>query len=682
LEPAGGACYMPIENEERARLRAVCGDLLNRCPEDVFTVQVERVLQYIKAGDCARIRGPEGVVKAFSHRGLAPRSDVAPRMLGLAIAFSACTFPRRIPGTDLEARLRLLKEMYDRPVMLGTMDVLNRLRLLGRLPAGACDELVLGLLADLTAASPDRADREERLAGAALYVAAMSQGAILGSPGGQGPRFGLLRNWSDDGEFVRFFRSEAMTGPPSAYAAESLTEYGTPSWGGVLPSFEAYLDVGQQQFARKAVDMERMLWSHRPESASSDEYRDCVHGFWLEQNQKLNSGFPQYAFESHFVQWWHVCALNMVKEFQRRVHNGATGPQDAEPGKPARGRAMPTFDIDPDMARILREGWRLVRTTFHARSTRNPAADSEALRRDLDELWNYHVRKDLTKAEDSETIQQMIERTGAELNVNTAATLVRRIKSRFRAYNLARLQGMTNADIRDNLTATGAAVEPAVDTIAAMARPVDRRDTLLWAFLTHVVLRGQIDTDHKDEWGLLRCLAEFLHWGGDPLFPGIIANGVARGRRPYATFLAAVAELLKDPPQGDPLEALRAAMAGAMGMFANRQYGELSDEMVAWAMRLIEATLNSCGCSVYRNLRLIFDLKKPKAGDGSEWIAPSWYLVFVEGLPNRGPGSGDAEAILNRLKAVTEEEKRAVRILTSMRLHCDELRREAASEAR
>ena len=223
---------MPVD-EERERLRRICGEILSRGERDLFTVQLERVLCCITDGDCARIRCPEDVVKAFQRRGLVrgPVSALrpAPPETVLAFVFAACVYPRRVTKTELEVRLRCLLEIYKTLDNLTAVGIVARLRDLARLPGNAPDEQMLGLLSDLTAASRELSDWEERVTGAALFVATLSGAAIMGTPGGNGPRFGVLRNWLDDGEFLRFFRSPKMRGTPSSYFGKLVEDYGSPS---------------------------------------------------------------------------------------------------------------------------------------------------------------------------------------------------------------------------------------------------------------------------------------------------------------------------------------------------------------------------------------------------------------------------------------------------------------------
>jgi hypothetical protein len=675
----------------QANLRAICAGLLGRGPDDALVVQLARVVQYLNQDGAITIHAPWDVVRVLQHAGrvsdrLAPDpADPIPPAVVLEVAFAACVFPRRVTNKELAPRVKRFLIVYQEPRLWDADQIVKLLRVAGRLPAGIPDERVMECLGDLTATSPGDADYHERVTGAALYFATLTDEAIRGQPGGRGPRFGVLRDWEDDCEFVRFFRSADLLHPPSSRYPDQRDDNDSPLFDEVRPRFMLEF-ADKPDLAREAVDMEAVVWGRRPMIAPPELYRDLLDDFWLKQNQLLNSGFPYYGFDAHFPRWWRACAVNfrneVIKICQRRQELGVQGPGPREGGggQEPRRDVFAGQDIKPEMLRVMREGWRLVRTTFYVLRPRDPAVENENLRRVLDELWAYHLEKDILSTGHHETIRELLDRIRdlvdevGGVKEARANLLVRRIKGRFRAYNLGRLYGKKNSEIRENLTKWDAGLEPAQMAVASLGRIIGCDETLLWAFLAHVFLRAKIQVQHPDPWDLLRCVTEVQEWAKDPLLADAIEAGERAGRKPNPLVASSLRSRYPGASMAEAIDRLLSEL------WLGLRLGQFGGS-VEWVMGLVRGAVDECGRSVYEHIRNILSMGGyPVDGAGREWITPVWYLLFVEDYPNRGPSHADTQAVFDRLK-IDEEDKVAVRhMLRMMREHCAARNREARRE--
>jgi hypothetical protein len=629
------------------------------------------------------------------HHRLSP-GEALPQNGALSVTFAACLYPRRIfhlTGWERWRRFQCFLEVFRQPGLQDAMAVVRCLRALGRLPDRTSDDLFLTLLNDMSALEnlEDQQERTERLAGAALKLATHQREAFEREVRGEESR-GILRNWSDDKSFVRFLRLTVPTPPSRRCSHIEAQSNGTPFWGGIQNALSEELNASEPDHIKKVVELEQMLWRRRPDRVAPEDFKELIVDFWQEQNRKLLLGFQHYAFESHFVRWWQSCVNNL----KNLIHRTPPGQHVALP-KPSREvhknqprltAEPPAIQLTPELLRNIREGWRLIRTTFVVRGGLNPTKDNDALREVLDELWQYHLEKNICQSAPNVTIKEIAARTS--MNVNTAFTQVKRIGNRHMAYNLARLRGMTNSEIGRRLEEAGAEVELVHRTVASLARPVDRGDSLFWAFTAHVFFHAHIDQMHPDAWNFKRCTEEFSHWVDDPSFLSTVHRMAIAGARLHRKFLTALVGLMNGPSDvlaslgsdvqreeetvEDAIEKLHAQVMNKLRAVNNETYQDTDGRMHRWARSLVDDVVGGSGFSVYENSRSLFALTVPKLGDHSEWIVPTWYLIFVEGLPL------DAEVIISRLNVDPEDQNNVRRIVKSLRLHCNEWER--SSETR
>jgi len=654
---------VPQPSRNCRSLIEICAELLDRDEEDAVTVQVARVVTQMTKGDIASICEPVDVAKVFRRNARLPL--VEPQDVPLTIAFEACVYPRRVTKTEREQRMARFSPVLDEPVLLRTADILRCLRKLAYLPVAVPDAEVLSFLTDLNAS-----DDPARLAGGALYLATLTESAI----GGEGDRLGVFRIWEDERKFVRFFRSVRLVSPPSTHFPTDRN-YDRVYFKSIGPHFADSFSPEDRPFALKAVDMEAVVWGKKPHDIPQWFYELLVHDFWLEQHNRLNSGFPYFGFGAHFPRWWKVCALNFRNEALKKwIQSQRTIVPHPVP--------IPTPDpikITPELLYRMWEGWRLVRTTFYVLSPKTPW-DHEELRTNLDEFWRYHINKD-AKGEHSETIEQLLAKMNIRMGKNAAFNHIRRIKGRLRAYSLARERGMGNAAVKRRLEEFGSPVVAISSTIASLARMASPSEPLLWALLSYVFLRPGIEPQHPDPWDEprpggsdtrdSRYTSEVSEWCGNPMFADALVRGAEQRREPNVVVVEALRELVDVGSRPYPSEDLVAEALGRVCRW--------DAVAMAWVARLLVRALSPCCRSLGLQLRRAI----PGVGDVREWVVPVWMLVCLERYPNRGTEQDNA-AVLRQLlvedkenQRLVDQDRAAVRyILNRMRQHCQPVQQE------
>ena len=702
------------------RIRSVCQLLIERAPSEAFAIHIARVLARITPKtEWEKIHTPHEAIDAFRRKGLIPPHLVAlfatsqptdgPPAEAMAVSFAACLYPQRayqlrplrssetidempqIHETELHARLAAFQEVCEalkasKPEGLSPFQhVMRGLTAVGRLPQTVVVEGTLhtlsqnhinAFLSDLSAAELTKhvsledprqvqQEQEERRLAATLYLATCSQETI--------PR--IWKIWRDEAAFFRYVRQDLVV-PPSRvvgwHASSSDQPTGPrdddrPDWKTIhaklcrnFPEASNHHEAG--------ISLERKVWERASEVTSPSA--DQITVFWELLCEKLNSGFPYYAFRSRFAQWWKQCVRNGQFDQKEKPTEKIDAIQDSRKQPSKSEEPTETECPEPELElekalRFVREGYRLVRSTFFERSSARSVDDKEGwekneqLRKVVDALWSRYLAQ-LLGHKSPEKITDLAKQF--HLTKNTLYTLNRRLHIRLEVHTRARYNRLSNLEIlqaerppdreRRGATKTPYAEETGVLPIASLARAIPHEHTLLWVFTARVFLHPKIEPQHTDSWSFRRYVRELWSWVNDGQFDEIVRRGAIRGNRADTLAFSAM--------QREPLRTLLEELRGYQTERAleedylpHRGFEKEQSAAMALLRELVgDGGLHACQeASLRRWQQLLGHI-------GTHWVVPIWYLTFVEQV--------DKEALLYQLKVDTVEERAVVHLFQEM----------------
>lgn len=619
---------------------SVCRQLLGpQCPEE-YVVQVVRVLGHVLDEDALAGLGTAADVLRAIHtaklipgklldvcrRHRAPADVVSWEDAAIAVCFAASIYPMRayqLAPEEIGPRFASFIEIYRRlEAEAATEQSFQPSRILDVLQSrhnsitpdqlGAC-------VSDLSAESfgPDAmpAERERRRTGAAIYLGSCSPELI-----------GITCNyWAEEAAFLRCFRRYLPT-PPSYLAREDQREQFRPNWTSVRLQLERLYPGLPAEHYDRAIMLEQAVWNEAGRWVHQNRIPERVLEFWDRQWDKLSSGFPYYAFLSRFPHWWKQCLARF------RFSSAEVEPLDDDVGHPPPPR--PPDQLDPVRIRSIREGYRLLRTTFFPRADqglggrKSPAERNDFLRTVLDELWYARLASGIEADLPPAMVKDIASLYGNDFSEDVVNNLSHRLRRRMWAYELARFRSWRNSQIRsahrprEGRIGTGEfplARESGVDAIASLARLAAPRHTLLWALTARLFLHSSVEPQRPDPWSFERYLVELWHWVKDPNFDEALARGAAEGRR--SDLLANAA--LRESPFRELVAALRSQNeeADVNAWVRSREFG---DERRA-ARKLLE-TVAAPGLRAWSER----SLRQWRGVAPNHWIVPVWYLLFIE----------------------------------------------------
>jgi hypothetical protein len=570
---------------------------------------------------------------ASAAAGNQPPCDRVALAGGLAVCFAASAYPQRV-SQMINASLAWRVEAW--------LDEFLRLRrsgctlpAVGRLPGTVPPGEFLSVLG-AAAITCDAGDSALRSSGAALYLASCYQEEIDR----------IVELWRTEAPILNFFR-KWLSSPPSWTVREDRSKRKSPDWGRVRSALAAYCPGETSALVDQAIILEQMVWNASRQYLEPDMLMQVVQEVWDQLWTKLTSGFPYYTFRSRFTWWWKQC---LHHAFQRR-RDRLIEPEKAEELSIVETRR----ELTPDMLRCVREGYRLVRTTFYGqrpqagnaapagrgrkppRSAAQVIRDNEKVREVLDAVWLHRIRCRVADYAGEQEMVQQIAGQFPQINPNTIDTYCRRLRLRLWAYQLARLERFSNAEIlSSDPAAARARGDPrkvswesvgAVPSIAALARAVLPDHTLLWAFAAHVYFHELVDPSHPDPWTFPRFLRELWYWVNDGTLEDAIRQGSLDGSAVDTTALHAIAgphfkEVLcalqecEDVHQVD--ERIREAKAAGRCATCKAQASTVLEDFAG------AAVFGACDKTAFKKWKAVV------GGNNGHWIIPVWYLTVIE----------------------------------------------------
>ncbi len=646
-------------------LADICRSLVGPDCGAAYPAQIERVLlRILGAEEAAEFGGPADVVAAFKSARLTPGSLVgvcanlpalggqgAPRGVALAVCFAACFYPRRaytLEPEELAAHVAAFWGVYQAlagpaPAAPAAVHVLGGMaRRVAPLPPGVAG----GLVSDLSAADHAGAtEKPLRQLGAALYLTCCPTESL-------GQTFSC---WQQEAPFLRYFRTN-MAEPPSELAYRVWTGDRTPNWSSVRAELGRLLEHEPAEFHARVVILERAVWNEALRWVGLSLALERVGELWREKWDHVMSGFPYYAFLSRFVHWWKQCLAHFrfSPEFATEDAAGCAGTLAAT------GSAQ---GLPAGLLRCLREGYRLIRSTFFARADAaarwaNPALANEGVRAVLDDLWYRRLENQIGIEEElpPQMVKTIEARFQEEFSAAAINNLSRRLRCRLWAYQLARLEGWRNSEIRSarrpsGITRRGGdfplAQETGLETIASLARLVRPGQTLLWVYTAHLFLHPLVEPQRPDPWDFKRWLRELWHWLSDPGFAAAVHHGAEQGNRADKIAL----EVMRRAPFRQLIEELVKTKQEHVAAFLDAR--DLRSEEAAAGQLLEEwlgAGLPPCDEALFRQWRRMAP---------PHWVVPAWYVIFIEQID---PASAPA-----RLQVDAHEAETVVRLARAMR---------------
>lgn len=533
---------------EKERLEAIFRPLFPIPAPLLIGRQVSRVLLWIvPESDRHAILDRPTLQAAFRRKALIPPALVQQLTIHesrtgmdaelLAICFAACAFPERafqmdqaveLPGriaAFLDALAFLRGFGDDSPPPL---EVAHRLLAsAGALADGVGAGSLTQLLADLSAAEavadgwPGELTTTERLTGAALFLVTSPVDRLRD----------IMRNWRQERDFLCSLRQQICT-TPLAWLRDVPAASRRPEWPDVkLKAAQALEDVPEQHLD-SAIVLTQMAWNKVADLRLAMPF-DSVRDFWDNQMEKLSSGFPYFAFLSRFTYWWKQCLLTHT--FYRP---GEELPDDDHLRVDATSEETPGETISPALLRSLREGYRLVRTTFFRRADSissvtelesDTVRHNEVVRRALDAIWYERLSRLDEEDASVEMVKHIAERF-PDLGLDTITNLTHRLPIRMQAYALARCRRLSNSEIEafKRVTSTVAGQlkeeypfkgETGFLPVTSLVRGLPLERSLLWALAAFVFLFPKVVPQRPDPWTLDRFLRELWFWLSDDPSP-------------------------------------------------------------------------------------------------------------------------------------------------------------------
>jgi hypothetical protein len=549
------------------------------------------------------------------------------------------------------------------------------------------------LLADLCAADvprvADESEREQRMAGAALYLATCHMASLAR----------LRKVWETEGNFARFVREHKVASPPSRLSGDFERGAAFPNWLEVRAVLKEAFSPHPESHDEQLVMLEALAWKEARKWTALRRVPERVQDFWEDIFEKLSCGFPYFAYGSRFVWWWRQCLRNYpfsrhafetfepnteyaasdASRLQSRGRQASLGRApdvlkyfEVEVGKSRPQQRAP--QLTPEVLRVYREGYRLVRLTFSPEQNRSV----DVLRAALDEIWYLRIEQ-----EDMDSAVQIKEITNkfAQLHLTKAQinNYSHRLRLRMWAYKLSRVDRLTCQELldwspakrRSNAGAHPLKSETAVRAIAVIARAVLPEHTLLWAFAAKVFLQPLVRRPRNEvEWTFPRFVAELWHWIDQGL--AMVEN---RDPSPIGSTERDRADEQRSPQQGRPRQNDRCIIPFRAQV---RERGELR-QLVDWlsqfkdwgtftqalsqrafeperaaALSMVQDVVGPEGLAACSVQAICEYQQLPELSDPN-WIIPVWYLAFAERLND--------DQILARLRVDAGPEREEVALL-------------------
>jgi len=615
-------------------LMGVCADSLGALLFAPMTRHLARVVERLAGDAMGEMKHPADIHRLFHHSqrlGTRLKEACEPHVRslegctteGLALAFAACAYPARAFQMGIERkgsqheRAELvhrvaafveawgeLRGVASTPERV-TEQISGRLLALGRFPDSADLRSFMTLCADLTDDGKGDAQREgseERRLGGALHLSTFYSAMA----------HRCYEGWRREAELSRSVRRYCPV-PPVAIPP------GMPPrcW-----------DEVQRLIRTCSYVLSRIVRVADP--------ADDLSQFWLMTWERLVSGFPYFGFRARLTTWWVRCL---------RVYA-------LEP--PARRERLAPHVLTPDLLTVYREGYRLVRTTF---------AGGPEHRRALDRLWHGRLERKLKGLTVPMGEAEVILKEFPSLRRADIDNMSKRLRRRFLAYSLARVHRRSNAEIErmEVFVQTNRGMrrtlplknEPAVLTVATLARCRPEDQPFIWPFLTYLLLAPRVQPRHADTWSFGGLVAELSHWEPQQLEQRMTATDRGPER------------LVLGLDERSPLRVL-------LKWLASTDAGAETDERVAqhtWhaeeaeATRLLAQEVPAAALAVWKPTTL----RRWRGTAGLHWLIPVWYLSVIERVT--------APEVVARLKPEPEER----RDVTAL---CQELRRTAETSHR
>ena len=657
---------------EIARRRQICRRLVGPGLQDPFGGQLERVLRQLLPLDsqppaseppdsnheerdekrvvAAIKRGrllPPSLIDGFKARAsdLAGRSDGAPITPWVAaVCFAVSAFPRRahqMQGRELELRMDAFLPVLTHQVF----------------PTGSAP--ALDLLADLSAAEASASEAAERRDGARLFLATCYPYM----------RKRIEQWWESERELVRFLRSQMLC-VPSRLTDDNWPPTQLPRracWARVVAGLRDKLPRANPEQLMLAVELEQRTWraGRRAHWLSMTQLAHAVESFWERMLDKLSSGFPYYPFLSQLSTWWQQHLYGPLDDHRQIPTVPIAFLEDELPARPEpHGEELSNPVLEPEQLRWFREGYRLVRSTFFRRPTRDSSGEertNEELRRAADMIWYARLERKIDGELPGQMIRQIVDEFPG-LTEQTISSVCHRLRLRIWAYTLSRIKGMSDAEIRwtripERLRHQSASPFPLADdsassTVANLARTAAKEHTLLWALTARLWLHPKVDPRRPDPCPYRRYLGELWCWVIDDTLNSALMRGANDGSRVDREILAAL--------DSDPLAPLLADLRARKNrqqldeFLANRSLRQ--EKMERKAIRKIVRRLAGIR-GLHTGCRRI--LRQWKRTVGTQLLIPIWYSSVLQQLGQ--------QAFLARLKIPAAEHDGPARVSEGMK---------------
>jgi len=646
----------------------ICRRLVGARCADAYILQVQRVLRHVLADEeVAAFSEPGHIVAAFRSAKLIPPDLIeicgryATRLaaesssaVSLAVCFAACIYPRRafqLGAEDLVDRVEAFAAVYWALASSASLPSPQPERLISCLATRLKEIAAADVgesLSDLSAAEnvPEKdeaVEKELRKTGAALYLTSCPSHIVDIT----------FARWRDDAGFVRYLRT-FMPSPPSYFVNRRERAQGAPDWQVVRVNLTRLLPDQPREYIDRAIMLEQAAWNEASRWIEFTLVTERVGDFWEQHWDKLNSGFPYYAFLSRFPYWWKQCLARF------RFSTG-TDSLDAEESEEPVERVRPASELSLEALRCCREGYRLLRTTFFVRPDHStgdhldPAQRNDRLRLVVDQLWYKRLAGQIEGDIPSEMVNSILARFDKQVTKDTINNLNHRLHRRFWAYQLARVERWRNSQIcsarHPNSSNERKAIqypllgESGVLTIASIARLATPGASLLWAFTAHVFFHPLVEPQRQDPWTFKRYLRELWYWIMDPTFDDAIISST-KSSLAAAAFLAA----LQKPVLRDLVAELRSTDEQDLDIFLSERDFRVEETA---AMQCVEQAAGM-GIGIWSE-KTLRHWRKLVA---NHWIVPIWYLVFVEKV--------DPANMPSRLQVDTNETQAVLEVAKSM----------------
>lgn len=342
----------------------------------------------------------------------------------------------------------------------------------------------------------------------------------------------IYNNWLEDKDFVNYFKERRLTEPSSYNPLDDNREAGNIDgyWKSLLNTIMEMEPDVSEDFLRKSIELEKTTYNRILGRLSSSErsvsmVTEEVRIFWDRMIfNRLLTGFPHYAYLGPFEHWWNSNPI-VISEFPKESDENL----DQKAEETTNDDYFST-DMTPELLAGVKEGYRLIRSTFFSRDESNDINDpNRSIRKALDRIWEARLEQAFFDQPKS-----TMETISSEFPGENIRNLSKQMMDRLVAYNRVRFLKYDDSQL-EHFYISGQkepiGKKPAVKKITYITRTTPESQTLFWPLISRRKLQPHLDKRWRDPFDFKFLVEELWHFMKTGLFFEFINNGRNNGSR-------------------------------------------------------------------------------------------------------------------------------------------------------